>query len=93
METVSLGPDATLEFAGDLEEQPVLSVVVVLPPGRSPHHHPLTLPVAAAGLRTCAVEMDVSGQLAGPVNKPYHKDENDKESKDAQEALRRASSS
>lgn len=30
-------------------------------------------------------------QLAGPVNKPCHKDENDKESKEAQEALRRAS--
>lgn len=33
------------------------------------------------------------GQLAGPGSKPHHEDENDKKSKEAQEALRRASSS
>lgn len=59
-------------------------------PPPPPTPHPATLS-AAAGLRAGAVEIDVPDQLAGPVNKPCHKDENDKESKEAQEALRRAS--
>lgn len=47
---------------------------------------PLSPPSSAARLSACAVEIDVRGQIAGHVNKPRHKDGDDKESKRTQAA-------